>query len=160
MNRRLGLCVLFLFTLPLFASPTVESEVKARGEEFAAAWNHHDPKAMAGIFAPDGDLANPIGKWAKGQAEIEKLFAEEQSGMMKKSTYKNTSASVRTLSSDTAVADWDIEITNEIGPDGKTMPVDKAHVTCVMKKASGKWWVVSGRAFEFAKMPMAPMGKK
>ena len=38
------------------------------------------------------------------------------------------------------------------------MPVEKAHVTGLMKKASGKWWVVAARAFEYVKMP--PMAKK
>ena len=159
MNRRLGICVLALFALPLFANPAIDSEVKARGEEFAAAWNKHDAKAMAALWAPDGDLINPIGRMAKGPAEIEKLFAEEHGSMFKKSTYKNITANVHALSADLAVVDWDVTIDGEIGPDGKMVPTDKPHVTAVMKKANGKWWIETARAFEYMKMP-APPAKK
>ena len=160
MTRRLGISILVLFTLPLFASPAVESEVKAFGDAFAAAWNRHDTKAMAAMWAPDGDLANPVGRWAKGTAEVEKLFADEHATIMKKSTYKNGAMSVRPLSGDMALADWDVEISGEVGPDGKTLPTEKAHVTSLMKKAGGKWWIVSARAFEWLKMPAPPVAKK
>src|SRR5438552_14053874 len=32
------------------------ADIKARGDAFAAAWNKHDPKAMAALWAADGDL--------------------------------------------------------------------------------------------------------
>ncbi|HEX9148245.1 MAG TPA: hypothetical protein VF958_03705, partial [Thermoanaerobaculia bacterium] len=51
-----------------------EAQVRARSQEFAASWNRHDPKAMAGVWAADGDLINPFGRTAKGRNEIEKLL--------------------------------------------------------------------------------------
>lgn len=147
MKRTLGICLLALICTVALASPVVESEVKARGEEFAAAWNKHDAKAMTAIFAPDADLMNPAGRWANGSAEILKLFTEEQSTFMKTSTYKNVKTMVRPLAGDMAVADWNVELTGMMTPDGKPAPVQKVHVTALMKKSGGKWWVVSGRAF-------------
>jgi len=140
------------------ASPTVESEIRAQGEEFAAAWNKHDVKALAGIWAPDGDLINPQGRIAKDRNEIETLFKDEHTTVFAKSTYKNEHLTVHVVTPDVAVGDWDVEITGALGPDGKAGPAIKAHVTGVFKKAGGKWWLISGRAFSY--LPMPPMPKK
>jgi hypothetical protein len=35
------------------------------------AWNQHDAKAYAGLFAEDGDVVNVVGWWWKGRKEIE-----------------------------------------------------------------------------------------
>ena len=54
-----------------------EKEVRAVEDAFVAAWNKHDTKALAAGWAPDGDLINPFGRWAKGRAEVEKLLGEQ-----------------------------------------------------------------------------------
>jgi uncharacterized protein (TIGR02246 family) len=143
-----------------FANPAVEAEIKARNDEFVNAWNRHDAKALASLWAPDGDLINPFGQMAKGPAEVEKLFTNEHtgSGALKKSTYKTTKMSVRPLSSDMALVDYEVEITGMASPDGKAQSALKPHVTSLMKKANGKWWIVSARAFEL--LPAPPMAAK
>jgi uncharacterized protein (TIGR02246 family) len=158
MVRRFGIGVLFLFALPLFASPAVDAEVKARGEEFAAGWNRHDAKAMAALWAPDGDLINPFGRIAKNQADVEKMLAEEHAGFLKKTGFKIAAANVRALSADMALADWDVDISGASGPDGKALPADRTHISGLLKKANGKWWIVSLRAYDFSAMPT--MAKK
>ena len=35
---------------------------------FKAGWNSHDPKAMAAVFAEDGDAIDPMGRKAVGRA--------------------------------------------------------------------------------------------
>src|SRR5690242_4541695 len=67
-----------------------DAAIRKRHDEWCDAWNKHDPKAMAAFWTADGDLINPFGRHAKGTAEIEKLFTEEQSGPMKESTYAGT----------------------------------------------------------------------
>ena len=157
MHRALGICVLsVLVCAAAFASPAAVDQVKARGDQFAAAWNKHDAKAMAAMFAPDGDLLNPVGRYASGRAEVEKLFHDEHSTFMKHSTYKNVRSSVHLLDADAAVGDWDIEISGMTDPNGKAMPVEKTHVTCVMKNAGGNWWIVSARAFDLMTPPPMP----
>ena len=146
-----------LFSLPVLAS--TESEVRARADEFVAAWNKHDSKAMADLWATDGDLINPAGRAAKGRAEVEKLFRDEHGTVMKKSTYKNVSSSVRVVEPELALGDWDVEISGMVGPDGAAAPVQKTHVNSLMKKASGKWWIVAARAYNYVPMPAAPKKK-
>ena len=158
MNRAFGILVLsLLLATAVVASPVVD-QVRAVGDSFAAAWNKHDAKMMAAMWAPDGDLMNPSGRYASGQAEIQRLFQEEHSAVMKTSTYKNLRSSVHPIDADAAVGDWDIEISGMTGPDGKAVPVQKTHVTCVLKRAGGKWWIESARAYNL--LPAAPMAKK
>jgi uncharacterized protein (TIGR02246 family) len=130
-----------------------EAQVRARCQEFAAAWNRHDPKAMAGFWAPDGDLINPSGRMAKGRVDVEKLFSDEQAGVMKGTTFTITGMTVRLLEPDIAVTDWDVEISGMQSSDGTAIPVLKAHVNSVMMKKSGQWWVVAGRPVIYPPAP-------
>lgn len=125
-----------------------------RAEEFKAAWSLHDAKALAALWAEDGDLINPFGRVAKGRAEVEKLFHDEQTTAMKASTFNILSESSREIAPDVAVADWDSEVTGIQGPGG-AMPPFKNHVSVVWVKKGGQWWIASARAAAFAPPPGA-----
>src|SRR5262245_41437631 len=47
-----------------------------RSQEFIAAFNKGDAKALAGFWTPDGDYIDQDGHQHKGRAAIEKLFAK------------------------------------------------------------------------------------
>jgi uncharacterized protein (TIGR02246 family) len=132
-----------------------EEKIRARTQEFADAWNKHDPTAMAYFWSVDGDLVNPFGRRASGLTEIQRLFADEQSKAMKATTYTVTGMKVRFLNPMTAVVDQDLEITNIAAPDGTTMTM-KPHVTSVMTKSGGQWWIASARAFAYMPPPAPP----
>jgi len=134
-----------------------EAAIKKFGADFAAAWNRHDPKAMAGFWAEDGDLINPFGRVAKGRAEIEKLFQDEHAGVMAGTTYSTTSSSVRFLTPDVAVADWEIVVTGMRGPDGSAAPPFKPHLVLVVVRKGGQWLNAAARPFAF--LPPPPAGK-
>lgn len=136
-----------------------EAELRARLDAFAAAWNNHDAKEMSEIWAADGDLINPFGRMAHGRAEIEKLFQDEHSGALKHSTFKITNSSIRFLESEIAVVDSDAEITGIVNPDGTPGPTMNPHLTAVMKKSAGKWWMISGRAFSYLRPSSPPAAK-
>jgi uncharacterized protein (TIGR02246 family) len=133
-----------------------EKEVRAVTDAFVAAWNKDDSRAMAAEWAPDGDLINPFGRWAKGRAEVEKLFADEHSTAMKGSTYALSNYQVRFPSPAIACADWDGEITGMHNPDGSAMSPFKHHVNVLYAKKAGHWWAVAGRAAAFLPPPAAP----
>src|SRR5512141_1550432 len=133
-----------------------EAQVRARSEEFAASWNRHDLKAMAGVWAADGDLINPSGRVAKGRTEVEKLLADEHSSVMKDSTFTITDMSVRMLKPDVALADWDVEIAGMHAADGSPIPTQKMHVNVVMVKKAGKWWTVTARPVSYLPPPGSP----
>jgi uncharacterized protein (TIGR02246 family) len=136
------------------AQPADEAALKARADEFVAAWDKDDGHGLAAIFAPDGDLINPSGRVAKGRAEIEKLFTEEHAGVTKGTHYNILGLTNRFIGQDAAIQDWEAEVTGMKGPDGSALPPLKHHVTVVCVKKDGKWWVVAARPA----VPLPPPG--
>jgi uncharacterized protein (TIGR02246 family) len=121
--------------------------------DFVSAWNAHDSKKLAMVFAEDGDLINPFGRVEKGRAAIEGLFAEEQGGVMKPTTYKIEASSMREIGADLAVADWAGIVAGMMTPDGKPAPDFQHSVTLVYQKRSGHWLLESARAYIFVPKP-------
>jgi len=144
-----------LLTLPIAraAENSEDAAIHKRHDEWSAAWNKHDPKLMAAFFFPDGDLINPFGKHCNGTAEIEKLFADEQSGPMAGTTYSGTIEHIRYLDKHIAIVDVAGEITGMKGPDGSAAPPFKHHVTWIAEKKDGKWMADGARAFAYVPAP-------
>lgn len=149
-------CVAMLLALTAFATTARAADedqgIKDRLAEFAAAWNQHDPKALAAVWAEDGDLINPAGRHAKGRQEVEQLFSDEQEGIFKGTSFQITVESVRMLPGDIALVDANWKITAAPGA-GQQPPMPDGHVFMVMHRESGKWMVVSGRPYRFASGP-------
>jgi uncharacterized protein (TIGR02246 family) len=122
-------------------------------EDFATAWNKHDHKALASHFADDADLINPLGRRARGKAEIAKLYQDEHTGAFKSSRFAaDCKAGVRIVTSEVAVVTCSFEVTGGVLPDGKAMPPLKGIYTATMLKAKDTWQVVAGRPM----IPFAP----
>jgi uncharacterized protein (TIGR02246 family) len=130
-----------------------QSTIEGRMKEFAAAWNKHDPKAMAAAFAENCDLLNPFGIRARGRAEIEKLFEGEHAGVMKASTYTITSTGLQKISAGVVLGDWDCTITGMTAPDGHALPAFPHHVTLTYVSVGGDWRAVAVRAFQLLPPP-------
>jgi uncharacterized protein (TIGR02246 family) len=122
-------------------------------EDFAVNWNKHDYKAMAAMFTDDADLINPLGRVAKGKAEIERLYMDEHTTAFKASHFSSDcTGGVRKLTPDVATVTCRFEVSGGTLPDGKPMPVLKGLYTATMVKAKNKWRVVVGRPM----IPFAP----
>lgn len=156
MNRILAVALL-LSVMGLSSAPALatddEEAVKDVLDQLVAAWNIHDAKAIAALWAPDGDLINPFGRVAKGRPEVEKLFTDEHTSFMKGTTYSVTSISVTVLGSEAAVLDCDAKVTGMKAPDGSDLPVFDHHVTVVMAKKDGAWWIVAARPVTYLPTP-------
>ena len=136
-----------------------DAAIRKRHDEWCDAWNKHDAKAMAAFWVEGGDLINPFGRKAKGTAEIEKLFTDEQSGPMAGTTYSGTVESIRYIG-DVAIVDVEGEITGMKAPDGTAAPAFKHHVTWIARKVDGKWMAECARAFVHLPAPgSAPPAK-
>jgi len=134
--------------------------VKKTATDFQAAWNKHDGKAMAACWAKDGDLIDPHGKAAMGSADVEKYFATDHSGTgpLAKTTFDIKKDSVRFITPDVALSDWDVVITGLPAPEGAPAAGPVLHrVVIVSKKEGGSWKFAAARASipepEGAKMP-------
>lgn len=130
--------------------------IKELNQDFVTAWNAHDAKKLAAVWADDGSLINPFGLRCGNRAEVEKLFEQELGGMMKASTYKIDSFTVRKTCDDVMVGDWDAAITGGIDPGGNPMPPFLHHVTVVYHSRGGHWAFADARAFQLLPPPGAP----
>jgi uncharacterized protein (TIGR02246 family) len=159
-------CALFLvagglaLTVPARAADDDTAAVKKRTAEFVAAWGKHDPKALAAVWADDGDLINPWGRLATGRAQVEALFRDEQTGKgpLRDSTFRMNSETMRFPAADIAVVDLDLTITGAYAPDGTKAPALEMHAFWVSKKSGGTWSVYSCRPY--IKQPAAPPAVK
>jgi uncharacterized protein (TIGR02246 family) len=144
----LGAAVLAL-CVPVHAQTTgnaaSEAAIRKLSADFADAWAKDDAKAMASFWSPDGDLINPWLRVAKGHAEIEKLFQDEHSTVFKSTNYGLKVTGVRFLGADVAIGDWESTISGMKGPDGSALPPLAHHVTVVLQRKAGKWWIEAAR---------------
>ena len=118
-------------------------------QAFKAAWNKHDAKALAGVFAEDGDHIDPFGKLDSGRIEVEKMLtgAITGAGMFHESTLVVNTEVVRFPTADTAITDAEATISGATAPDGSKAPPMEVHVTNVWKKTDGTWLVYACRPY-------------
>ena len=127
-------------------TPQDEQAIRTMVNQFVAAWNRNDAKALAGYFTTDSDLINPTGRVARGGSEVEKLFREEQTGPFKATRFSLPLTHLRFLKPDIAVTDHEFEIDGVQGP----VSTLRGLVTMVLRKDAGRWLITSAR-------PMVPV---
>jgi len=154
MKRILVTSFLLLLALPagvadMKAQAGDEAAIRKVFADFAEAWGKDDAKSMASYWTADGDLINPMGKRAKGRAEVEALLAEEHATVFKGTHIKFSEGTIRFVKRDVALFTTDYEIPGAHGLNGSEMTA-KGILTCVMVKKSGKWLTFSAR-------PMSPL---
>lgn len=145
-----GACVLIPLAVFAFASGGGDETgaIKKSSADFAAAWNKHDGKALASCWASDGDLIDPWGRTAVGKAEVEKFFTAEHTGngALAHCTYEMKKDTVRMISPDVAMEDWEVVLTG-LMPQGAAAPLGPQfhRVVVIRKKQGGQWEVFAAR---------------
>lgn len=125
-------------------------------QQFEEAWNRHDPQALAATFAPDAVLINPAGRVARGRAEIEQLFADEQGGVMKGTRFSHRLTDVRQVAPGLVFLDEQITIAGARDPRGRPLPDQQIHAALLMQQRGGTWQVLEARPYALA--PSGPRG--
>ncbi len=119
--------------------------IKKQFEALSAAFTAKDAKAVAALFAEDGDLINPSGVYAKGRADIEKVAASDIEHFLSKGVNTFTVTDIRMLRSDIAIVNATHVVSGIKGPDGSAQPDLKVLVTVVDVKKGGKWLALAAR---------------
>jgi uncharacterized protein (TIGR02246 family) len=156
MSTRTILTLLALLPIAAFiaaaapARPSGDDDIaaiKKNTAAFTAAWNKHDAKALAALWAKDGDLIDPWGVTSVGRDAVEKFFAEQHTGNGKlaHSGYDNKSDSVRLITPDVAIEDWQVVLTGLSDPSGKPLGPQMHHVVIIHKKDAGHWLIAAAR---------------
>ena len=154
--------IVFLTTAAFAADQSQdESAIRALETRQQEAWNHHDAKAYASLFAEDGDCVNIVGWWWKGRAEIENKLTDAYVYVFKESTLTITNVDIRFVTLDVAVAHIRWTMTGARTPSG--LPVSQQGIqTHLLQKVGGEWLIaafqntLSVTEMPFPKGPVAP----
>jgi uncharacterized protein (TIGR02246 family) len=133
-----------------------DEAIRKRYADFIAAWNAHDPKKMANMFAIDGDTMEPDGVVAKGRPEVEKHFATEHGGAFKNTELKLTVDSVWFINADTALVDGTYVVLGAVDANGQPLPPRKGLLTSVLIREDGTWNVAASRSMIPIPLPWRP----
>lgn len=154
-----ALAVASLAIFPSAASAAGPSTPEAVAEGFAAAWNRHDMKAFAALFADRADFVNVIGLHWRGRDEIERAHAEIHATRMKASHLTVLGRSARLLRPGVAVVHADWELAGDTGLDGKALPPRRGILSFVVVQAADGWRIESGQNTDIVPLPNAPPAK-
>jgi len=125
--------------------PSVPPELQQWADKFVAGWNRNDARALASLWADDGDLINPFGRRATGREAIERLLQSEHTALMKGTRYEITKIAARAVKTDVAMLDWDCEVSGMKTAEGKDRPPFKHHVAWVLVHRGGQWLALAAR---------------
>lgn len=131
-------------------------EVEGVARRFADAWNVHDARALAALFAERADFVNVIGLHWHGREEIERAHAEIHATRMKTSHLTVLSLAVRTLRPDVALLHAAWELQGDTGLEGRPLPPRKGVLSFVVTRQDGRWLVEAAQNTDVVPLPNAP----
>ncbi|MFZ5789317.1 MAG: SgcJ/EcaC family oxidoreductase [Pseudomonadota bacterium] len=116
-----------------------EQAVRGIVKALVAAWNRHDARAFAVVFAEDADFTNVFGMHAKGRAEIEGFHLPIFKTMFKDSRLEAVETRIRFLRPDVAAADVLWKMTGAHDANGKEWPDRRGLLNFVATAKGGAW---------------------
>jgi uncharacterized protein (TIGR02246 family) len=125
-----------------------EDAINQIADEFVAAWG--DAKAVAALWAVDGDSRGYDGTLFSGREQVEKRYAELFEGVYKDTTFALSATSIRFLQPDVAMVDGSFEIRGMKDADGNDLPATKGMYMNVTIKEGDRWYILCSR-------PMVPV---
>jgi uncharacterized protein (TIGR02246 family) len=122
------------------------------------AWNKHDARAYAALFAEDGDVVNVVGWWWKGRRQIESKLGEAFASVFKDSRLTVTRTDVRFLRPDVAVAHVSWTMTGARTPQGMPEPRQGIQLQVLQKRGAGWSIATFQNTISMPEMPFPPAG--
>jgi uncharacterized protein (TIGR02246 family) len=119
------------------AKPETPTGKGKRAQEFIAAFDRGDAKAVAAFWLPDAEYTDQVGHQTKGREAIEKLY-EKVFAARKGAKLNIIVNSVKQLAPDVALEDGINEVTPADGGPGTA-----AHFAAVLVKKDGEWYLQS-----------------
>jgi uncharacterized protein (TIGR02246 family) len=130
-----------------------EAAIRALEMAYDSAWNNGDVQRLVAAFAPEAVVVNPLGKSAKGRAEIQRVLGEFLNGPAKGSRHTSDVATIEFITDDVAVVDGKATVEGMAEP-GDTTPAPAVHrFTDIVVRRHGTWTIAHVRAYLFAQPP-------
>ena len=80
-----------------------DADAQKIADEYAAAFNKGDAKALAALYSADGTRLGPDGSWLVGRAAVEKVYMDGFAGPLKGAKLALTSGHVQAVTADVKV---------------------------------------------------------
>jgi uncharacterized protein (TIGR02246 family) len=106
------------------------------------AWNRHDARAYAALFAEDGEVVNVVGWWWRGRPEIERKLTDAFALVFRESTLTTAHVDVRFLTPEIAVAHVRWTMSGAKTPPGIPEPREGIQ-TIMLQKLGGNWMIAA-----------------
>jgi uncharacterized protein (TIGR02246 family) len=132
---------------------TDEHAIRTVMDRFVDAWNRHDAKSFAAVFAEDADFTNVRGVGASGRANIESFHAPMFATIFSKSHQEYTGIKTRFIRPDVASVDVRWKMTGATDPQGNPRPEREGLLNFVMVKNAGRWEIVVMHNLEISALP-------
>lgn len=157
---RLGAMCFLWFPLLFMGQPLVgqtgetdERAIRAVMDRFVDAWNHHDAKAFATVFAEDADFTNWRGTGASGRTKIEAFHAPVFATIFSKSHLEYTDIKTRFVRPDVATVDVHWKMSGAIDAQGNPRPEREGLLSFVMANSAGQWEIVVMHNLDISALP-------
>ena len=122
-----------------------EDQIHALENEFNAAWDAHDPEAMAASLADDAQFITVNGAWTTTRDGFRDLMARLHgaTGPFRTSTRRTPEMNVTFLAPDIAILHSRFWIDGEVLHDEHSQASRESVGTRVVRKIDGRWRVVA-----------------
>lgn len=124
-----------------------EEEIKKILREYVDAFNRNDTKAMAALWAKDGDLISPWGELATSREDVEKVLVKDHDEYLKNTHLDESIEFIRFITPDVVLVDVDRIYSGLLGSEGKQKQVFLNHAVYALVKRDGKWRIVAQRSY-------------
>lgn len=116
-----------------------EGSVRHLVDSFVDAWNIHDARAFARVFADGADFTNVFAMHARGRETIEEFHRPIFQTMFKDSRLVATETSVRFIRPDVAAVDVRWEMTGARDPMGNEWPLRRGLINLIVTLEGESW---------------------
>jgi uncharacterized protein (TIGR02246 family) len=156
--RIIAVCLLLLPLLLKAQTGTDADEhaIRAVVDRFVDAWNRHDAKAFAAVFAEDADFTNVRGMGVSGRARIEAFHAPLFATIFSKSHQESTDIKTRFIRPDVAAVDVRWKMTGAMDAQGNPRPEREGLLSFVMAKNAAQWEIVVMHNLDISALPPPP----
>ena len=126
-------------------TPSDEDLIREIEHRFNAAWNAHDPDAIAESLADDAQFITVNGAWTTSRQGFRDLMARLHgpSGPFRSSTRRSPEMQVTFLTPDIAILHTRFWIKGEVMHDALSQEDRESVGTRVLRKIDGRWRVVA-----------------
>lgn len=142
-----------LLTVGGQTSETDQQAIEGVMHRFVDAWNRHDAKAFASLFAEDADFTNWRGQGTSGRSKIEEFHAPMFATIFKNSHQSHTAIKARFIRPDVAAVDVRWEMTGATDAQGNLRPPRQGLLSFVMTKDAGKWQILVMHNLDLTVLP-------